>query len=78
MSVPQLDKFTYKIAFSTPAHFQGEILTDSFWLAHAFALHKNNMEIFDPSGRFHRSFFILTFRERELSEEEEKKRQPSW
>jgi len=36
------------------------------------------MEIFDPSGRFHRSFFILTFRERELSEEEEKKRQPPW
>jgi hypothetical protein len=78
MSVPKLDKFTYKIAFSSPAHFSGEMQTDSFCLTHAWPMHKNNMEIFDPSGRFHRSFFVLTFRERELSDEEEKKRQPPW
>jgi hypothetical protein len=78
MSVPGLDKFTYKIALSSPAHFSGEMLTDSFWLTHAWPMHKNNMDIFDVSGRFGRSFFVLTFRERELSEEEEKKRQPPW
>jgi hypothetical protein len=78
MNVPRLDKFTYKIAISSPAHFSGEMQTDSFWLTHAWPMHKNNMEIFDPSGRFHRSFFMLTFRERELSKEEEKKRQPPW
>ena len=36
------------------------------------------MKYFDPSARFHRSFFVLTFRERELPDEEEKKRQPPW
>jgi len=78
MSVPQLDKFTYKLALSSPAHFTGQMLTDSFWLAHAHPLHKNNIEMFDISGRFSRHFFVLTFRERELSEEEERKRHPPY
>ena len=78
MSVPKLDKFTYKMALSSPAHFSGEMLTDSFWLTHGWPLHKNNVDIFDPSGRFYRSFFVLTFRERELSEQAEKKRQPPY
>jgi hypothetical protein len=50
--------------------------SDSFWLTHGWPLHKNNVEVFDPSSQFHRSFFVLTFRERELSEEEDKKRHP--
>jgi hypothetical protein len=74
MSVPKLDKFTYKIALSSPAHFSGDMLTDSFSLTHAWPHHENNIEIFDDSGRFGRSFFVLTFREREMSDEEEKKR----
>jgi hypothetical protein len=80
MSVPRLDKFTYKIAISSPAHFSGQMLTDSFWLTHAWPMHDSNIEVFDldPSSRIHRSFFVLTFRERELSEEEEKKRQPPY
>ena len=78
MSIPILDKFTYKIALSSPAHFSGEMLTDSFWLTHAWPLHKSNTDILDPSSRFHRSFFVLTFRERELPEEAEKKRQPPY
>ena len=78
MSIPNLDKFTYKIALSSPAHFTGEMVTNSFWLTHAWPLHKNNIEIFDPSSRFSRSFFVLTFRERELPDEAEKKRQPPY
>lgn len=75
MNIPGLDKFTYKIALSSPAHFSGEMRTDSFWLTHAWP---RTMDMFDPTERFHRSFFVLTFRERELSNEEEKKRQPPW
>lgn len=71
-----MDKFTYKILISSPAHFSGEMLTDSFWLTHAWPLHKNNFDIFDVTGRFHRSFLVLTFREREISPEEDKHRQP--
>jgi hypothetical protein len=78
MNVPQLDKFTYKMAISTPAHFTGQILTDSFWLTGAHPLHKNNIEIFDISGRFSRNFFVLTFRDRRPSEEDEKIRQPPY
>ena len=78
MSVPKLDRFTYKMALSSPAHFSGKMLTGSFWLTHGWPLHKNNVDIFDPTGRFHRSFFMLTFRERELSEQAEKKRQPPY
>jgi len=76
MNIPKLDKFTYKIALSSPAHFSGDMTSDSFCLTHAWPLHKNNMDIFDDSGRFGRSFFVLTFRERELPEDEEKNRQP--
>jgi hypothetical protein len=76
MSVPRLDKFTYKMVLSSPACFTGEILTDTFWLTHAWPLHQNSIVEVDPSSRSHLAFFTLTFRERELPEKEEKMRQP--
>lgn len=54
------------------------MLSASFSLTPAFQLDKNKIEMFDFSGRFGRSFFVLTFREHGLCEEEEKKRQPPY
>jgi hypothetical protein len=71
------DKFTYTLILSSPANFPGEITTsENFFLTHALPDFSSGDYDMDPKSRYSRNFFALTFRERELSPEEEKESNP--
>jgi hypothetical protein len=66
------DKFTYTMILSSPAHIPGEIESDRFFLTIAWPDFNSGHHEIDPNSRYSRNFFALTFREPELSPDEEK------
>lgn len=66
------DKFTYTLILSSPTNFPGEIESERFVLTHAWPDFSSGDHEMDPNSRYSRNFFALTFREKELSANEEK------
>ena len=61
---------------SSPAHFVAEIESERFRLTHAWPTFGFNAHDLDPSSRYSRNFFALTFIEREKSPQEQQKLMP--
>src|SRR5713101_8365829 len=70
------DRYMFTLVLSSPAHFPGELQSDRFLLTHAWPDFDSAYHDFEPNTRYSRNFFALTFRERELSPEEETKSNP--
>jgi hypothetical protein len=70
------DNFTYTLILASPANFPGEIGSEHFYLTHAWPDFSSGDYEMDPNSRYSRNFFALTFREPELSPEEERECNP--